>query len=64
MGEKHKCPVCGKYEFEEYCSLEICEVCGWQDDPIQEKDPDYRSGANKISLNKAKENYNTKGYAK
>ena len=64
MEEKHSCPVCGKFEFEEYNSLEICENCGWQDDAVQANAPDYMGGANKISLMQAKENYNTKGYAK
>ncbi len=53
MTEKHKCPVCGEFEFDEYCSLEICEVCGWQDDAVQEKSPDYIGGANSISLNQS-----------
>lgn len=57
MEERHNCPVCGKYVFEEYNSLEICDVCLWQDDAIQENDPDYRGGANKMSLNEAKEAY-------
>lgn len=49
MEDKHKCAVCGEFEFEEYCSLEICEVCGWQDDPIQEANPDSLVGANHVS---------------
>ena len=57
MEGKHKCPVCGEYEFEEHGSFDICEVCRWEDDPIQEKDPDYRGGANKMSLNEARDAY-------
>jgi rubredoxin len=57
MAEKHKCPVCGKYEFEEQGSYDICEVCGWEDDPIQGKDPDRKGGANNMSLNEAIEAY-------
>lgn len=53
----HRCPVCGRYEFEEHGSFDICEVCHWEDDPIQEKDPDYKGGANKMSLNEAREAY-------
>lgn len=41
----HKCPVCGKYEFPYHGSDEFCEVCGWQDDAVQEKDPEF-GGAN------------------
>ncbi|MBQ8841105.1 MAG: hypothetical protein IJZ65_00545 [Ruminiclostridium sp.] len=57
MEERHNCPICNKYVFEEHNSLEICDVCLWQDDAIQENDPDYRGGANKMSLNEAKEAY-------
>ena len=57
MAEKHKCPVCGKYEFEEQGSFDICEICNWEDDPIQGNDPNYKGGANKMSLNEAKEAY-------
>ena len=37
--DKHLCPVCGKYEFEEQGSFDICDVCGWEDDPLQLKEP-------------------------
>ncbi|MCD8343339.1 MAG: hypothetical protein LUC19_03000 [Oscillospiraceae bacterium] len=48
---KHKCPVCGQYEFSEVDSFEVGEVCGWEDDGVQEDDPDYDGGANPLSLN-------------
>ena len=32
-------------------TYEICSICGWEDDPVQFKDPDYRGGANGPSLN-------------
>lgn len=47
------CACCGA-EVERY---DICEVCGWQDDDVQNGDPDYRGGANTMSLNEAKEAY-------
>ena len=50
-----KCPCCGKTLVEEH---EICDVCDWQNDPIQLEKPDYAGGANKISLNAAREQYN------
>lgn len=46
---KHKCPVCGKYEFPEIDSFDVCEACGWEDDGVQEDDPDYERGANDLS---------------
>ncbi|MBR1561093.1 MAG: hypothetical protein IJ646_12700 [Clostridia bacterium] len=51
--DRRICPVCGKYELGYY---EICE-CGWQNDPIQFADPDYRGGANEQSLNEARKAY-------
>lgn len=60
MAEKHKCPVCGEFDFEEHNSLEICEVCGWQDDAVQVNNPDSTDGANKISYNQACEAYKKK----
>ena len=55
--DRHMCPVCGQYEFEFHGSFDICEVCGWEDDNVQENDPDYAGGANIISLNQAKKAY-------
>lgn len=57
MAEKIKCPVCGKFEFDAYNSLEFCDVCDWCNDAIQAEDPDYKGGANTMSLNEAKEAY-------
>lgn len=54
---KHKCPVCGKHIFSEEGSYEYCVVCGWQDDAVQEDDPEYDGGANRMSLNEAREAY-------
>lgn len=51
---KHKCPVCGKYDFEYWNSMEYCDVCGWGDDAIQENDPDYKGGENRMSLKEAR----------
>ena len=48
-----KCPVCGKQMLDSY---EICE-CGWQNDPIQIEDPEYKGGANVMSLNEARAAY-------
>lgn len=35
-------------------AYEICEICGWEDDPVQSADPNYVGGANKQSLNEAR----------
>lgn len=38
-------------------SYEICPVCFWEDDPVQNEHPEYAGGANKFSLGEARENY-------
>ena len=54
---KHKCPVCGRSDFPEWNSFEICEECGWEDDGGQEGYPDDDAGANGISLNQYRADY-------
>ena len=51
--ELFECPVCGSKVFEEKGGYEICPVCGWEDDPVQRRDPGFAGGANKMSLNEA-----------
>ena len=52
----YKCSCCGYYTLiEEYD--DICPVCRWQGDIVQEEDPDFEGGANEESLNQARENY-------
>ena len=51
------CPCCGKYHFEEKGAYEICPVCGWEDDPLQRREPDLAGGANTLSLNDARRKY-------
>ena len=56
--KKYKCPCCGYYTFEKkHHEYEICPVCYWEDDPVQKNDPTFKGGANHISLEKAKENF-------
>lgn len=43
-----KCSCCDKSIINE--KYEICNFCGWEDDPIQNKDDNYSGGANKLSL--------------
>ena len=53
------CPCCGYLTFDEKPSgtFEICPVCFWEDDNVQNEDPNYDGGANGINLNQAKENF-------
>ena len=43
---RHPCPVCGRTMFEEYDSYDICMVCGWEDDAMQEEFPVEGGGPN------------------
>lgn len=52
------CPCCGRYHFKEKDAYEICPVCGWEDDPLQRREPDFEGGANTLSLNDAIRKYN------
>lgn len=49
------CPVCGKHTFE--FEFALCPVCGWQNDLLQAKNVDLYGGANKMSVNQAREAY-------
>ncbi|MDH2634130.1 CPCC family cysteine-rich protein [Acinetobacter nosocomialis] len=62
----YACPCCGYLTFDElpYGSFDICAVCFWEDDNVQNKDPDYMGGANGISLNMAKKNFQLFGAMK
>ncbi|MCG6168921.1 CPCC family cysteine-rich protein [Leptospira sanjuanensis] len=52
------CPCCGYLTLgEESGSYEICPVCYWENDNVQNDDPSYSGGANKISLQTARENF-------
>ena len=50
--QAQKCKVCGLGDIEH--EFAICECCGWEDDGVQNDDPDYIGGANKMSLNQYK----------
>lgn len=47
----YPCPCCGFLVFPEGLgSYDICQVCGWEDDEVQQRWPGYRGGANHESL--------------
>lgn len=50
----NQCPVCGFKVFEYDNSHDICPVCKWEDDGVQNDEPDFCGGANKLSLNQYK----------
>jgi hypothetical protein len=53
------CPCCGFLTLgrEPPGTFEICPVCYWEDDNIQFRDPEYKGGANRVSLSEARKNY-------
>ena len=54
-----ECPCCGNYPFACYeeAIFQICPICFWQYDETCHEPPTKISGANKISLNEARESY-------
>ena len=48
------CACCNKCIVDFY---EICDICGWQNDLVQNEDPYFWGGANDMSLNEAKKAY-------
>lgn len=55
--DKAKCPCCGQYTLDEADVWEICDNCGWEDDPVHSSDPNLAGGANHLSLNDARKVY-------
>lgn len=53
----YPCPCCGSKVITTPGAYEICDECGWEDDPVQSADPDYAGGANKTSLNQARKEW-------
>lgn len=49
---KYTCPCCGYKTLDEKPpgTYEICDICFWEDDEIQFRDPDFEGGANEESL--------------
>lgn len=58
--EFYLCPCCGSRTLGELGSYELCDVCGWEDDPVQSADPEYAGGANGENLNSARKRWQEK----
>ena len=63
LGRRFACPCCGYLTLVEppTGTYDICTVCFWEDDGVQFRDLDYEGGANKVSLNQARENFQRHG---
>jgi Cysteine-rich CPCC len=48
------CRVCGAAVPGQSDDYAICQMCGWEDDPVQSDDPAYGGGANASSLDEAR----------
>lgn len=61
--KKFTCPCCGYKTLDEEPpgTYDICPVCFWEDDNLQFADPDYRGGANGLSLREAQKNFSEFG---
>jgi hypothetical protein len=59
INSKFTCPCCGHKTFtkEPNGTYDICQVCYWEDDPIQLNEPSYEGGANRVSLKQAQRNF-------
>lgn len=57
MAKNKKCACCGKYTLPPGSAYEICPVCGWEDDEVQNDNPSLAGGANEMSLEEAKKAY-------
>jgi hypothetical protein len=60
LGKFFPCPCCRVSYFEKSGSYEICPVCGWENDRVQNADAKFAGGANKDSLEEAKIKYQNK----
>lgn len=53
------CPCCGQPTITKVGCYGICDLCGWEDDPVQSANPDYPGGANQNSLLQARDAWRT-----
>lgn len=61
---RYLCSCCGFLTLSEgFGSYEICPVCFWEDDPVQNHDPTYSGGANSVCLEEAARNFIKQGVA-
>jgi len=56
MNNNNICPCCEQHDFTVPNNYESCPVCHGQDDLVQRMEPDFKGGANKLSLNDPKLN--------
>ncbi|QEY35874.1 hypothetical protein FL966_00870 [Caproiciproducens galactitolivorans] len=52
-----QCACCGEYSLPPDSEFEICPICGWEDDDVQNDNPQLEGGANEMSLEQARKKY-------
>lgn len=59
VDRRYPCRCCGFWTLSDPQpgSYEVCAVCFWEDDAVQNADPEYEGGANRVSLSEARDNY-------
>lgn len=58
MSKRYTCPCCGYLTLSEFPgSFEICEICFWEDDNVQLRNPSFAGGANRPSLIEAQSSF-------
>ncbi|WP_078118489.1 CPCC family cysteine-rich protein [Thiosocius teredinicola] len=55
------CACCGYATIDQKGNYEICPICYWENDPVQEADPWFQGGANTPSLFEAQSNFKAFG---
>lgn len=55
--QMEQCPCCLERTISDPGTYEICEVCGWEDDPSQASNPELAGGANNLSLVQARQQW-------
>jgi hypothetical protein len=63
LGRRFACPCCGHLTLGRAPggTYELCDECDWEEDGIQLREPDQPGGANKVSLDEARENFRRYG---
>ena len=56
---KYTCPCCGYKTLRRRTTgkYEICNICYWEDDPVQFNDHDYEGGANEAFVKASTEKF-------
>lgn len=61
--DKYFCRCCNYNTLSQFPNgtYEICEICYWEDDQYQTENPNEEVSPNRVSLNQAKQNFETFG---